>query len=115
MKTHIFKVRMDEKSAEHTVSVKVPTFAEATDAQKQQMWDEGISSVTIKVQGTCRRRLAKGVKGEPLNAEAQKAFDAVINGTRAAANVVVVDAKALKLSAAQITALEASGATVVNK
>jgi hypothetical protein len=115
MRTHTFTVRKDEDSPEHDVSVKVVTYAEATEAQRKNLFEEGMSSVTIKVQGTCRRRLAKGIRGEALNAEAQKAFDAVINGTKAAASVVVMDATANKFNAAQIAALEASGVVVINK
>lgn len=111
---HTFSVAAEEGATSHPVAVNVPTFAEATQAQKLKMWDEAIRSVTIKVQGTLRRRLAKGIRGEALSKEAQAAFDAVMNGTRATAPSVVVDATALKLTRAQVDALTASGATVTN-
>lgn len=112
---HIFKVRQSEDSPEHEVTVQRLTFAEATEKQREAMFEEGMSSATIKVQGTCRRRLAKGVRGEALNAEAQAAFKAIWDGTPASrVAVVVVDAAALKLTREQALALQASGATVAN-
>lgn len=113
---HTFKVKESEESTTvHEVTVSVPTYEEATEAQRKNLYDEGLASVTIKAQGTCRRRLGKGVRGEALNAEAQEAFNAIINGQTRRASAVVVDAKALRLSWEQIAGLEKFGATVINK
>lgn len=116
MLTHSFKVKESEESqTSHEVTVKVPSFEDATEAQRKNLFDEGLASVTIKVQGTCRRRLGKGIRGEALKAEAQAAFDAIFNGTTRRATSIVMDAKAEKYTKAQIAQLEAAGVTVINQ
>jgi hypothetical protein len=124
---HTFKVAKSEGAAQHDVAVKVPTFKEATEKQRENAWNEAIRSITIKVQGTLRRRLAKGIKpGEALNGEAQRAFDAILNGTALAPASTIVDAAEFlagfdlkndamrKLARGQVDLLTARGATVVN-
>lgn len=90
MLTHTFTVRRDENAPEHEISVEIPSFAEASEAQREVMWNEGVTSVTIKVQATARRRLAKGKRGEALVADCQAAFDAILNGSSRARPVIVL-------------------------
>lgn len=111
---HKFSVKADKDSTTHSVVASVTTFAEATDAQKRTMWEEGMAAATVKVQGTLRRRLEKGVRGEALNTEATRAFKSIIDNTVISA-APVVDAKANGLNAAQCAALEAAGVVVLNK
>lgn len=113
---HTFKVALSEGSTQHEVSIITPAYATASDAQRQVMWAEGMNSVTIKVQGTLRRRLNKGIKGEALQKEAQAAWDAILNNRpRTAIVKPVIDAEALGLSLEQCEALEAQGCEVINK
>ncbi len=111
---HVFSVKQDENGAEHKVTATVKTFAEATESQRKTMWDEGMAAATVKVQGTLRRRLAKGVRGKALDAEATAAFKSIIESVRTTA-AFVVDAKVANLTPEQVAFFEAQGAVVINK
>lgn len=114
---HTFKVAKAAGATQHDVSVNVPTFAEMTKTQRENLVAEGLRSVTIKAQGTLRRRLNDKNPTKPgaaLNAEAQNAFDNVINGTKSAAPSIVLDATVMGFTREQIDALTSQGATVVN-
>lgn len=111
---HSFKVSASKGAEEHNVKVTVPTWNEATEAQRRNAWDAAISSWTISVQSGLRKPVGdRGLRGDALNADAQRRFDAKVNGTRANGGTVV-DATALGLNREQIDALVAAGATVVN-
>lgn len=110
-----FSVAADADSPSVDLTVQVDTFKSATPEARERMFEEGLRSITIKVQGTLRRRMAKGVRGAALAAEAQKVWDATVAGLRAErAPAVIIDAKALKLSKEQVAAMRAAGATVIN-
>lgn len=112
---HTFTVReTDESTVKHEIEVTIPSFEEASEAQKAVMYDAAVSAVTVRVQNPLRTAIGKGLRGKDLNSEAQKRFDAAINGQRARSAATVVDAKALKLDAKQIAGLRAAGATVIN-
>lgn len=115
----IFDVSADADSPTHTLTVEAVDFDKATPAQRQAMYAEGLRSVTIKAQGTLRRKMAKNNGPRTtaqLQAVAQQVWDATFSGIRAdVPTATVVDAKALKLTPEQIAGLEASGAVVINK
>lgn len=80
MAKHTFSVKASENASKsYNVTVNVPdTF---TEAQTTRLIAKAISSVTINVQGTLRRRIKGGTTdADTLAKEAQAAFDAVING-----------------------------------
>lgn len=116
MLKHTFKVSQKKGATAHEVTIEIPSYAEATEVQRERMWNEGIDSVVIKVQGTLRRRLAAGVRpGERLNAEAQTAFQNVLDNVRTVTvQKTRIDATALELTRKQIDALVAGGAEVYN-
>ncbi len=114
MKTYTFKVRQESGSKVFNVTIKTPQYSEATDQQRKRMFAEGEDGVTIKVQGTLRRRIAKGVNTEAaLSAEAQTAWDAILNGQRLV-TVPVIDAKGVYYSPEQVAAIESQGVKMVN-
>jgi hypothetical protein len=114
-RNYAFTVSKSEGATSHEVKVLLPdTF---TAAQTKNLVEEGLKSVRIKVQGTLRRRLSQNnpVKpGEPLNREAQAAFDAVLNGTRPEAAKQRFDCVAMKFTRAQVDLMVANGAEVYN-
>lgn len=115
MLKHSFTVAKDADSPSVEVSVNVKSFEEADAAMRKRMWEEAMKSVTIKVQGTLRRRMGKGIKGAALVTEAQEAFDNVLNGVRSrTVSKPAVDATEAKLTRAQIDLLVASGVEVRN-
>lgn len=114
MKTYTFKVRQSAGSKVYDITIKTPQYSEATDAQRKRMFAEGEDGVTIKVQNTLRRRIEKGINtNEALSAEAQTAWDAILNGQRLV-TVPVVDAKGVYFTPEQVAAVEASGAKMIN-
>lgn len=114
MKAYTFKVRESAGSKVYTVTIKTPQYSEATDQQRKRMFAEGEDGVTIKVQGTLRRRITKGVTSEAaLSAEAQTAWDAILNGQRLI-TVPVIDAKGMYYSPEQVAAIESQGVKMVN-
>lgn len=115
MATHTFSVRANKDGAEHRVTINYPSYDEATEAMRRSVWSDARANIVVKVQGPLRRRIAKGIRGERLEKEAQAATDAALAGIRRrAANVEPVDAKALGLNKAQVEALRANGVPVVN-
>lgn len=114
MKTYTFKVRASAGSKVYNITIKTPQYSEATDAQRKRMFAEGEDGVTIKVQGTLRRRIEKGINTEEaLSAEAQTAWDAILNGQRMV-TVPVIDAKGMYYSPEQVAAIESQGVKMVN-
>ena len=109
-----FSVSKEEGATSHDVAIVLPdTF---TAAQTKNLVEEGLKSVRIKVQGTLRRALSKDKPVKPgveMNALAQSAFDAVINGSRVEVRPTV-DATAMKLTREQIDLMTADGYTVIN-
>jgi hypothetical protein len=114
MIAHTFNVSNDGGDTTTEITVNIPTFDEMTVAQRQNLVAEGYKSVTIKAQGTLRRRQSKGIRGKALEAEAQAAFDAIINGTRTTAPKLIIDATEMMLTREQIDLMVSKGATVVN-
>lgn len=126
MAKDVFKVRAEAGATEHTIAVEIPTFAEATERQRQNAWEYAIRAVRIKVQGRLRERIKKGVRGEALSREAQAFFDAALNGETARASATVIDfatlfagfnledAEVRKLVRRQMNTLTAGRATIVN-
>lgn len=108
-----FKVSQSAGSESHNITVTMPAYEEASLQQRRKMYQEGIDGVTIKVQGSLRRRLAKGIKGAALQAEAQSAWDAILNGTKQAVQPVF-DAKGTTLTLEQVSLFETQGFKVVN-
>lgn len=108
MLVHEFTVAASEGATSHNVRVKLPTFGEASLVQRQNAWGEAVRAITVKVQGTLRRRLRKGVRGETLNVEAQRAFDAILNGIKSGGKPVqVVDANELPYLALDVEQVDA--------
>lgn len=115
---HTFKVALGKGATQHEIAVETPDFDKATDAQRRVLFAEGVDSVTIKVQGSLRRRLEKGVKGSALLHEAQQAWDAIINSRPRTYGPPPVDYMAVpeadRLSKGQVRALQDAGYTFVN-
>lgn len=117
---HKFSVALSKGGTQHAVEVSLPTFAEADEAMRERMWNEGRAGVTIRVQGRLRRAIEGGMRGKALETFAQTAFDEALKGIRGTRSPVVqvvrpkIDATALGLSRAQIDALVAGGAEVYN-
>lgn len=100
--THVtrkFNVSESDGATEHEVSIKTPDYASANLAQRNVMWNEGLKSITIKVQGTLRRRIKDGIRDAALAIEAQKAWDSILNGTpRDTTPTVTLDFAVLSLT-----------------
>jgi hypothetical protein len=110
---HTFEVRRDKEGEAHEIAVNFPSYEEATEAQRKAVWHDARANITVKVQGTLRRRLEKGVRGDRLQKEAQSAVNAVLSGiSRRAEAMAPLDAKALKLSPDQIKGLREQGIPV---
>ena len=77
---YTFKVRQAAGAPLHSITIKIPaSAADLTAKQQATVYENAIDGIVIKVQGTLRRALGKGVRGESLNAVAQNAFDAILN------------------------------------
>lgn len=111
---HTFKVSEKAGATEHEVTIRVPTFEDATEEQKRAGFEKGIRTLVIDTQRPLRVKISKGTKGEALNAAAQTAFNNALAGVRAASGGTILDATALKLTREQIDLMTAQGATVVN-
>lgn len=123
MRKMTFSVKASKNADDsHDVYVTLPTFEDATEAERQVAWDllTRSNSLRVQVQGALRNLLGKGVEGGTLMAAAQSIVDDVLAGRRVraeASNASVIDASTFPggLDERQIAALEANNVIVINK
>lgn len=112
---HKFNVRQAAGAPLHGITIFLPSAQQLSEKQRAVAWENAVDGIVIKIQGALRRAIGKGVRGEALDALAQRRFDEILNGaTRAVASVVVVDAKAGRFTPEQVALLKQTGATVIN-
>jgi hypothetical protein len=79
---HTFSTKANEGGVSHETTVMLPEWGEATEEQRQAIYNmlTVVSSPTVKVQSALRTAIKKGVRGKALNEAAQKGFNDLLAG-----------------------------------